>query len=692
MDLLPHNRAAYDAVVAHLEKSDRTCVVHPTGTGKSYIALQLIEDNPDARILYITSLATNLLEFWDKVDKLGRRMVLNLSNIPRHVGTGMKGDLDESDLIARDDEEIAEIDDEQREELLKKATVIDESHMTGPLIQFCLYAGLSDLLPNFDFIIIDEFHRAGAPLWEWKVKQLLEDNQPAKVVGFSATPERMDGKDMRVLFNNDVASEMELSTAIINHLLPLPKYWLGKVEIDKIDSDGLSIEERKSSKRPTVAKRHLEAGDGLRDVFREALIPVNAIHGKFIVFCRTIRNTKRMMKASEDWFDWVDEVHRYEMHSQDRDGFGDFVSDDSDTLRLLFVVDMLTEGVHLDDLDGVFMIRPTESVRIYFQQLGRALAVTTKREHPIILDVVSNAGVMREGLDFFRDIGGEMGMEEDELDKFFHITTEAADFIAYLEETEFDFYAAMKAFFEENGHLYIWPGYTVEGHDIYREFSYIRSHKNLLTPEYRKKYDDIGMDWDIPPQWMYKYWVAVEYSEEFGNIDVPSGLGKYHDVWLYDWLKRNRLNKNRLHERQIALLDSIGMDWTIVDPWMEKYQMLVQYKEEHGHTDVHGYEGVLGKFVAEQRKRPPDGERKVLLDAIGFEWNGRASRSRNAWRTGVGYSREYWSSYGDLQVPAGFVTRDGYKLGNFIKKARRDGRFEELMDTVQGTEKVQGEM
>ncbi|MBR0034650.1 MAG: DEAD/DEAH box helicase family protein, partial [Synergistaceae bacterium] len=413
MDLLPHNRAAYDAVVAHLEKSDRTCVVHPTGTGKSYIALQLIEDNPDARILYITSLATNLLEFWDKVDKLGRRMVLNLSNIPKHIGTGMKGDLDESDLITRDDEETAEIDDEQREELLKKATVIDESHMTGPLIQFCLYAGLSDLLPNFDFIIIDEFHRAGAPLWEWKVKQLLEDNQPAKVVGFSATPERMDGKDMRVLFNNDVASEMELSTAIINHLLPLPKYWLGKVEIDKYDENGLPKEKKKSRRQPTVAKRHLEAGDGLKDVFRDALIPENATHGKFIVFCRTIRNTKRMVKASEEWFDWVDEVHRYEMHSKDRDRFGDFVCDDSDTLRLLFVVDMLTEGVHLDDLDGVFMLRPTESVRIYFQQLGRALAVTTKREHPIILDVVSNAGVMREGLDFFRDIGGEMGMEED---------------------------------------------------------------------------------------------------------------------------------------------------------------------------------------------------------------------------------------------------------------------------------------
>ena len=139
MDLLPHNKTAYDAVVEHLQNSNRTCVVHPTGTGKSYIALQLIEDNPDARILYITSLATNLLEFWDKVEGLGSyRMVLNLSNIPRHIGTGMKSDLDTADIIASDDsvddEAASDIDDEERADLLKRATEIDESHLTGSQI------------------------------------------------------------------------------------------------------------------------------------------------------------------------------------------------------------------------------------------------------------------------------------------------------------------------------------------------------------------------------------------------------------------------------------------------------------------------------------------------------------------------------------------------------------------------------
>lgn len=685
MDLLPHNKQAYENVVAHLEKSDRTCVVHPTGTGKSYIALQYIEDHPDERGLYITSLATNLLEFWDKVDALGRRMVLNLSNIPRHVGTGVRGELDGADL----DEDQVEMDEEQRRDLLKRATEIDESHLTGPLIQFCLYAGLSDLLPDFDYIIIDEFHRAGAPQWAGKVKHLLEENASAKIIGFSATPERMDGKDMRDLFNYDVASEMELSTAIINHLLPLPKYWLGKVELDDIvDEDGFPKEKDKKVRKkgyPTVAKRHLEAGTGLRDVFREALIPEGAEHGKFIIFCRTIRNTRIMVKASEEWFDWVDEVHRYEMHTQDRNGFSDFIRDDSDTLRLLFVVDMLTEGVHMEDLDGVIMIRPTESERIYFQQLGRALAVTTQREHPLILDIVSNAGVMKGGLDFLKGVGQQMGMEEDEMEKFFHITAEAADFIAYLEETEYDYDGALAEFGEEYGHLYVPPGYKVDGHDLYHYFCIIRGRQNQLSADARRKYEAMGMDWEITSKWMMGFWALQAYAEEFGDPNPPSTAGKYNGIWVYDFAKRCRQNKVLMYERQVILLDSIGFDWTMEDPWEEKFKELEAFKEEFGHTDVPGDYGSLGVWVFDQRRRPPVGEKKERLDALGFEWDGRASRSRNAWREGVAHSVEYYAAHGDLKVPAGYACSDGYKLGNFVKKAKRDKRMDELMELVSST-------
>ena len=143
-------------------------------------------------------------------------MVLNLSNISKYIGTGMSGDLDTSDTVAGqggsedNDAETEILDDEERKDLLKRATEVDESHLTGPLVQFCLYAGLEGMLPDFDYILIDEFHHAGAIQWEGKVKHLLEDNPNAKVVGFSATPERMDGRDMRSLFYNDVASEMDM--------------------------------------------------------------------------------------------------------------------------------------------------------------------------------------------------------------------------------------------------------------------------------------------------------------------------------------------------------------------------------------------------------------------------------------------------------------------------------------------------
>ena len=78
----------------------------------------------------------------------------------------------------------------------------------------------------------------------------------------------------------------------------------------------------------------------------------------------------------------------------------------------------------------------------------------------------------------------------------------------------------------------------------------------------------------------------------------------------------------------------------------------------------------LAKFVAGLRKNPLSEERKNRLDAIGFDWDGRASRSRNAWRVGSKHAQEFYDKHGDLKVPGNYACADGYKLGNFLKKAR----------------------
>ena len=137
-------------------------------------------------------------------------------------------------------------------------------------------------------------------------------------------------------------------------------------------------------------------------------------------------------------------------------------------------------------------------------------------------------------------------------------------------------------------------------------------------------------------------------------------------------------------ERQLMMLDSLGMDWEIVDPWEEKFKELTIFKDQYGHTDVPGDYGPLGRWVAGQRKDPPEGEKRERLEKIGFEWDGRQSRSRNAWREGVKHAKEYYGIHGDIKIPRGYVCSDGYKLGNSIITTRRNGRLEELKEICEG--------
>ena len=158
-------------------------------------------------------------------------------------------------------------------------------------------------------------------------------------------------------------------------------------------------------------------------------------------------------------------------------------------------------------------------------------------------------------------------------------------------------------------------------------------------------------------------------------------IGKYQDVWLYDWTNQNRKSREKLCEKQITMLDSLGFDWTIHDRWEDNFKELERFKAENGHTDVPS-DHPLAKFVAGLRKNPLDEEKRKRLNALGFEWDGRASRSRNAWRAGVEHAREFYDKHGDLKVPGNYACSDGYKLGNFVKRAKRDGRLEELLSSL----------
>lgn len=176
LELFAHNQKAYESAIALMEKEGRAAVIHPTGTGKSFIAFKLAEDHPDSIILWLSP----------------------------------------SEYIFR-----------TQVENLKKTT----EGLIFPNIRFLTYSKLmidkGFMKETPQYIILDEFHRCGAAEWEKSVQKLLSSYPDAKVLGLSATSVRyLDGqRDMaQELFHGCIASEMSLGEAIVRRILPTPTY------------------------------------------------------------------------------------------------------------------------------------------------------------------------------------------------------------------------------------------------------------------------------------------------------------------------------------------------------------------------------------------------------------------------------------------------------------------------------------
>ena len=353
LQLYEHNARAYRAVMAMLARYGKAAVVHPTGTGKSYIAFKLIEDHPDAAVLW---LSPSEYIFQTQVESLRRQ---------------------EPDF-----------------------PLANVRFFTYAKLMFCTpeeLAAIAALQPAY--IVMDEFHRAGAECWGASARELLKLCPDAKVLGLSATNIRYldNNRDMaEELFDGHVASEMTLGEAIVRGILPAPKYVttvfryqneLAKYQarVDALRSPGV---QDANQKYLDALRRALEQADGLDRVFAHH---ITEKYGKYIVFCSGKEHMDEMLSHVDEWFTGVNaKVKTYSTYASDPDAsreFAAFKADGSDALKLLFCIDMLNEGVHVDGISGVILFRPTVSPIIYKQQIGRALTAGCTKT-PLILDVV----------------------------------------------------------------------------------------------------------------------------------------------------------------------------------------------------------------------------------------------------------------------------------------------------------------
>lgn len=354
--LMPHNIEAYGKVNEDIEKNNKTAVIQPTGTGKMYIGLKYVEDNKGKKTIYIAPSNAILHDVKKNIFAEGMTMQ-DFPNLKRITY-----------------QKLATLSDEEIEKL------------------------------EADIIIIDEFHHCGAPVWGKGVERLIERNPNAKILGFSATPIRYnDGlRDMAdEMFENNVASEMTLEEAIDRGILPGATYVstlygyeqeLGKMQAD-IDSMKGSIENRRQSQEllDELRKKLDENTQNLPELLSEHMKNKS---GKYIVFCKNIDDMNEKMEQAQKMFGGVNsniKVRGVSSKIKETDKIlTEFEQDNEEgTLKLLYAVDMISEGYHVKDLDGVVMMRPTYSPTVFTQQLGRGLTVGNDKE-TVILDLVNN--------------------------------------------------------------------------------------------------------------------------------------------------------------------------------------------------------------------------------------------------------------------------------------------------------------
>ena len=664
--LFEHNAKAYQAATAMLEHYGKAAVIHPTGTGKSYIAFKLIEDYPDAAVLWLSP-----SEYIFKT---------------------------QLESLQKQDPEFP----------------LDNVHFyTYAKLLFCTEEQMADIAALHPvYVIMDEFHRAGAERWGEKVQKLLELRPEAKLLGLTATNVRYldNNRDMaEELFDGHIASEMTLGEAIVRGILPAPKYVttvfryqneLAKYQarVDSMRSPGV---QDANQKYLDALRRALDQADGLDRVFAKH---ITETCGKYIVFCSGKEHMDEMVSHVPEWFAGVNKnVKVYKTYASDPEvsrEFAAFKADNGDHLKLLFCIDMLNEGVHVEGISGVILFRPTVSPIIYKQQIGRALTAGTQTT-PLILDVVNNF----EGLSSISGLQREMtaavqrlyanGEGEKIVAERFEIIEQVQNCRVLFEQLENSlsstwdhYFVAASTYYAEHGNLKVSLRYKTPGGlslgDWVQTQRQIRKGKRTfgtLTQQQIERLDSIGMVWETRSEtaWAKGLEAAKRYRQQYGDLQVPSQYKDDTGFALGNWIRntRARYRNGGLTQDQIEKLEALDIVWNMVDSrWEQCYAEAAAYYEQHGNLAFPKHyvteSGLrLGPWLENQRASYLKGElpedKIQRLEAIGMMWEGRNDRQ---WRQAYEAAKRYFQNHGDLEVPYEYVTPDGLRLGQWVVRQR----------------------
>ena len=237
----------------------------------------------------------------------------------------------------------------------------------------------------YDYIVVDEFHHAAASSYA----KLLLHHQPKILLGLTATPERMDGKNILRYFDNRIAAEIRLPEAIDRKLLSPFQYFgiSDEVDLSQLKWSRGGYDKSELSNLFTLNERTAErrAIHIIESVLKYTT-DINEVKG--LGFCVSIEHAKYMSDIFNE--NGINSIALIGDSARDiRDNAKQKLVNSE--INFIFVVDIYNEGVDIPEVNTVLFLRPTESLTIFLQQLGRGLRLCEGKECLTVLDFIGQA-------------------------------------------------------------------------------------------------------------------------------------------------------------------------------------------------------------------------------------------------------------------------------------------------------------
>ncbi|HLQ73182.1 MAG TPA: DEAD/DEAH box helicase family protein [Bacillota bacterium] len=228
---------------------------------------------------------------------------------------------------------------------------------------------------DFDLIVIDEFHHAAAKSYQ----HVIDYFEPKFLLGLTATPERTDGKDIFSICEGNVAYEINFIEAIRNNWLSPFKYYGVKDDIDYEQIKWLGS--RYHSEQLKVKQlNHMRA----EHIFKNWQ---NRKQTRTLAFCSSIEQANFLTNYFNE-----QGVEAISLTSQTIHMTRDEAIKALEKRRIdvIFTVDLFNEGVDIPSVDTLLFVRPTESLVVFTQQIGRGLRLHNGKSHCVIIDLIGN--------------------------------------------------------------------------------------------------------------------------------------------------------------------------------------------------------------------------------------------------------------------------------------------------------------